>query len=393
MSQYDFNIDNYTRVDLEKFLQLSPSYNEYEIGDKCDKIRNKLINTMGQKTKTPKYSKMTQQITTFLDEARKILTNELQKTKMVPMGDDRLIIDKHVGREAFTHHIQPVATYQTDVAQGNLNTLKKRKINYSLCMNTLFTNAFNSKDGTFLFVLPYPLKNVISMKLVSLEFPDTAYMISNQNKTNRIYIKEDTTELEALVILPEGNYDSDSLPDALQQAINCAFENSGRFTVCMDQISGKITIKNNQYSFKIEFLNDQTNITLSRNIGWYMGFRQSSYSNQTTYTGEGVFNPIPLPYVYFILNDYNIASSTTIMGFFSNNYIEKNILAKIPIPVDSFQVLFDNNSDLISKKREYFGTIDISKFSVKLIDHYGELIDLHQMDFSFTLELEIAYDL
>ena len=128
-------------------------------------------------------------------------------------------------------------------------------------------------------------------------------------------------------------------------------------------------------------------------MGWYMGFRCNKYSGSQSYTGEGIFSPIPLPYIYFVLNDYNIASSTTIMGIFSENYVEKNILAKIPMPVESFQVLFDNNSDLITKKREYFGTVDISKFSIKIMDHYGESIDTNSMDFSFTLELEIAYDI
>ena len=81
------------------------------------------------------------------------------------------------------------------------------------------------------------------------------------------------------------------------------------------------------------------------------------------------------------------------MGVFDNGYIEKNILAKIPVPVDNFQVLFDNSSDLISKRREYFGLIDIIKFSIKLLDEYGDIIDTNNMNFSFTIEFEIAYDI
>jgi hypothetical protein len=143
----------------------------------------------------------------------------------------------------------------------------------------------------------------------------------------------------------------------------------------------------------MEFSNPATNSVLSKNLGWYMGYRSAQYINSDGYESEGIFNPVPLPYIYFILNDYNISSSTTMMGFFGDNYLEKNILAKIPIPVNSYQILFDNNSDLISKKREYFGTVDISKFSIRILDHYGDLVNTNQMDFSFTLELEIAYDI
>jgi len=260
-------------------------------------------------------------------------------------------------------------------------------------MNTLFRDCTGSVDGNILFVLPYPLKKVVSLKLASLEFPDTIFMLSNLKKTNRLFIRENTTNLESLIILPEGNYTETTLPEILQYAINSALGSEQRFRVTMDEISHRMTILNTTYTFSMEFSNSETNSILSKNLGWYMGFRCAQYINSMSYQSEGIFNPVPLPYIYFILNDYNISSSTTIMGFFGENYLEKNILAKIPIPVNSYQILFDNNSDLISKKREYFGAVDISKFSIRVLDHYGDLVFTNQMDFSFTLELEIAYDI
>lgn len=391
-STYDFNIDHYSYVDLEKFLKLGKNYNEYEIREKGDKLRDKLlVGIRGDGTK--KYKKLEKSAVVFLEEAKRLLIERLSKTNMINMGDDRLIINKNDAVESVTSYLQPVTTYPTHVAQGNLNKLKKRTTTYSLCMNTLFRDNQGSKDGNIMFVLPYPLKNVISLKLVSLEFPDTVYMFSERKRTNRLWIKEDVTQKEALIIVPEGNYDSVSLPMALQEAINDALDADGRFTVSIDDIRGKITICNRDYPFHMEFVNEHTNPVLSKNMGWYMGFRCREYAGSQYYTGEGIFSPIPLPYIYFILNDYNIASSTTIMGIFSENYVEKNILAKIPMPVESFQVLFDNNSDLITKKREYFGTVDISKFAIKILDQYGEGIDTNAMDFSFTLELELAYDI
>lgn len=43
MSQFDFNINNYNIVDLEKFLKLSMEYNEFEIKEKERILRNQLI--------------------------------------------------------------------------------------------------------------------------------------------------------------------------------------------------------------------------------------------------------------------------------------------------------------------------------------------------------------
>lgn len=394
MSLYDFDINNYSIDDLEKFLKLGNNYNEKAVIERANSMHSAILKTMSASSTKLKTKKMEKELVSFLDEAKRILIERMAKTRMIVMGDDhRQIINKNDAPDSVMSYIQPMTVFPTNVAQGTLNPLKKRITNYSLCMNTLFRDCAGSVDGNILFVLPYPLKKVISLKLASLELPDTFFMISNAKKSNRIYIKENNTNLESLIFLPEGNYTEQTLPAILQYAINAGLGSADRFKVTIDEISHRMTIRNTTNTFSMEFSNGATNSILSKNLGWYMGYRRALYINGDAYESEGIFNPVPLPYIYFILNDYNISSSTTIMGFFGENYLEKNILAKIPIPVSQYQILFDNNSDLISKKREYFGTVDISKFSIRILDHHGDLVSTNNMDFSFTLELEIAYDI
>jgi len=393
MSTYDFDIDNYTIYDLEKFLNLTQHYNEYEIKEKENKLRNKLIQAIQAESGGKSKNKVEKNAIRFLAEAKRLLIEKLSKTRMTETGGNMLLIDKNKAKDSITSYMEPVQTYQTDVMQGNLNNLKKRTTTYNLCMNTLFRDASTSNANDILFVLPYPLKNVISMKLSSFEFPDTVYMVSEKKKTNRIYIKEDNTNKEGVVVIPEGNYTSETLPDVLQDAINKTLDTEGRFSVEINEYNGRTTIKNSTHSFVMKMAFEDTNKILSKNLGWCLGFRCANYIRSREYVSESIFTPIPLQYVYFVLNDFNISNATTIMGIFADNYVEKNILAKIPIPVDSFQVMFDNNSDLITKKREYFGTVDVSKISVKILDPYGEVVDMNKMDYSFTLELEIAYDI
>lgn len=394
MSDYDFDINNYSVDDLEIFLKLGNNYNETAVVNRVNAMHSSIMKSMTASSTKIKTKKLEKELVAFLDEAKRILIERLSKTRMINMGDDhRQVINKHDAPDSVMSYIQPITTFPTTVAQGTLNPLKKRITNYSLCMNTLFRECASSVDGNIMFVLPYPLKKVISLKLSSLEYPDTTFMLSNAKRTNRMFIKENNTNLEALIVLPEGNYTEITLPEILQYAINAGLDSGDRFRVTIDQISHRMTILNTTNTFSMEFSNNATNSVLSKNLGWYMGYRSAQYINSDAYESEGLFNPVPLPYIYFILNDYTISSSTTIMGFFGENYIEKNILAKIPIPVNSYQILFDNNSDIISKKREYFGTVDISKFSIRILDQYGDLVNTNQMDFSFTLELEIAYDI
>lgn len=384
---YDFNIANYTVTDLEKFFNLTSEYNEYEIVEKEKKIRKKIANGIQNE---PDKKRIERNLFVFLDEAKNLLIKEI-KSKMVKKED--LIIANKNEFVSMLSVMPPINTFPTNVAHGNLNTLKKRTTSYSLCMNTLFRDTNGSTSTDAMFILPYPLKNVVAMKLTSFEFPDTVYMISDKRKTNRFFMKEDTTGKQGMIILPEGKYNSENLPGILEKIINDTLDSENRFSVTIDKYSRKTIIKNNKHSFAMQFINSETNQLLSRNLGWYLGFRSANYIRGKCFKSEGVFNSSPQQYLYFVLNDFNISNATRIMGIFLDNYVEKNILAKIPIPVDSFQIMFDNNSDLISKKREYHGTVDINKFSVKLLDIYGDMLDINCMDYSFTLEFEIAYDL
>jgi hypothetical protein len=78
---------------------------------------------------------------------------------------------------------------------------------------------------------------------------------------------------------------------------------------------------------------------------------------------------------------------------FRESYLEKNILAKIPYSNTSFKVLFNGADEVLSPKREYFGPIDIKKLGLQLLNKYGQVVHLNFMDFSFTLEVEVIYDI
>ena len=43
--------------------------------------------------------------------------------------------------------------------------------------------------------------------------------------------------------------------------------------------------------------------------------------------------------------------------------------------------------------RIYFGPTDIAKLHIKLYDEFGRIVDMNNCDYSFTLEVEVLYDL
>ena len=59
--------------------------------------------------------------------------------------------------------------------------------------------------------------------------------------------------------------------------------------------------------------------------------------------------------------------------------------------------VYKDNSDpgistQLNRTREYFGPVNIQKLEIKVYDEYGRILDLNNMDWSFTLAFEKLYD-
>jgi hypothetical protein len=78
---------------------------------------------------------------------------------------------------------------------------------------------------------------------------------------------------------------------------------------------------------------------------------------------------------------------------FNSSLLNKNILARISLQSGTFNILLQNNLNLITPEREYFGPVNINNFTVQLLDSYGRIVDLNNMDFSFCLTLTRVYDI
>ena len=52
-----------------------------------------------------------------------------------------------------------------------------------------------------------------------------------------------------------------------------------------------------------------------------------------------------------------------------------------------------DNYNLITTSRQYFGPVDIQKLQIQLLDEYGRILNLNNMDYSFCLSFQTIYDL
>jgi hypothetical protein len=434
---FDLNIYNYNTEELETFLGLGQNYNFNDIKDKHDSIYIAISksNDYDDDKKTQVYD--------FLNSAKNKLIRDLSKDNsgfdenyeqlLIPTDENKVINQTSavfagnnftLNKETTSlnnsinknEYLNPVETYPTNVARSLLNNLKRKTIIQTLILHSLYREDHaNTTSSEFSIILPQTFKNVLSLRLSSIHLPELIYNITHENASNVFYVHEtnitsfDSSFIEILV--PEGSYTPLEFTNVLKAVINTTMDvfdaSKNRYDVSINTYNQQITISNRYNIFNMYFLkdplfpNDKDNdkhkyvhdkITqaINKKIGWTMGFRNKSYIGKKTYITEGMFNANSTEYLYFILNDFNNSQSQNIIGLFSQSMISNNILAVIPLSKNNSCT--EHCSDIIEKKREYFGPVKIQKFKVQLLNQHGDLVNLHNMDFSFSIDLEMGYD-
>ena len=422
-TELDLNINSYTLSELEAFLKVVAPYSLNDIL----KSEKQIIKVISDDQNYPVEHKS--KFITFIKNAKAKIVDRLRKEldKTLENSEDlepeTFVIKEDVGKvvnqtsvieaggNSFVlnqettsfndianpnKYLNPVETFPTNVARSNLNNLKRKTITQTVILNSLFREDYkNTRSTDFSLVLPYQFKNVLSVRLSSIQLPNVLYCFSKAKMNNIFYVSEcgEGPTASGPVILPDGNYSLSQLATTLQQAMNEQLDiNPPRFEVIAQESTQKITIMNNRYVFSMNFLKDIESLDFNSTLGWILGFRHIQYHASAVYTCEAVYNSVASDYIYFILNDFNNSQSQNILAMYSKSYIGNNILAMIPLTSNSFHICFDNGSDFIEKKREYFGPVNLQRLKIELRNQYGELLDLNCMDFSFSLEVELGYD-
>ena len=97
-------------------------------------------------------------------------------------------------------------------------------------------------------------------------------------------------------------------------------------------------------------------------------------------------------YLFLEVDDFhNNFQTDSIVSTNASSYMGKNILARIVLNTGSFTVVQNNLSDGVFKRREYLGPVRIEKIHVRLLNKFGEVVDLTHNDFSFALQFITIY--
>jgi len=262
--------------------------------------------------------------------------------------------------------------------RGNIVPINQLLCNGQQSESSLVTGTSSS---WFVYAPERPYKNVKNVKITTLEFPNTFYTFSSSTRNNTIFSVQTVGEPANMpIIIDDGNYTISQLVTDIQALLPVGY------TITLGTRTNKITIAGPSV-FTLSFPSTPNINPNGNGIGYNLGFLQTIYANSTSYTAETMPDTVQDNYVYVVINDYNlikhpIYGGTSIQAF-----------GKITLQTAKNTVVFDNNFSNSSSKIYYFQQpTNITKFEIKFIDGYGNVIDLNGANVSITLELEEVLD-
>jgi len=411
---FDLNIENYTKDELIEMFELPSNFDKNIVEIKEAKLRDNIF----KNTQINKDTKV--KTINFLTKAKNIILNENNTNSISQKLENNELDLYHTSYELKPsqlgenkeHMVQIrkerpfISSSPSNFFPGVINPLKKRTIIQNLNIDTKFRdNYYSSPSTNFNINLPLNIDNVIQMQLNAIELPTSFYVVSKQYNNN--YFSINVNDSNLVVKIPDGNYSADTIVDVINQLLvnagapfsyisfiaNITGSQTGSLqTLVGPNGSGVVTKLELNFQADINGLDDRTT-PLPLKFGWNLGFRNGIYVGNTTYVSEGIIDFTGPKYLYLVIDDYNNNVNNGFYSAFNSSILNKNILARISLQANNFNILHQNNLNIVTTPREYFGPINLQTMNVQLLDDYGRIVDLNNMDYSFCLNLITVYDL
>jgi len=409
---FDLDVNNYGKNELEEIFDLAPGYDIKALTDSETKLKSGISSDNSiqpnVKDKTIK----------FISNAKMMLMNDLNTPSSANSAFDSFdVIDTSFNTmlTSTKTSLGYLANHPDLYFPTPINPPLKSRI-VTLSVNTVYRdNYYITQSSDFILNLPMRLNSVTSMSLGALEFPSTTFNnISTIFQNNFFWIRAGTVENNdvenQLITLPVGNYGTKVvityINDFLQTLTTTTYMQYIYFTVNITNDTGFGTgqvivgvnssypYPNNPFPFILDFQaaldgNPDYYTPLPIKLGWSLGFRVGIYINSSAYISEGNVNFGGPFYAYFVVDDFN-NSYDSIYVAFNSSIKSSNILSRLGFQNSNPAQTTNANVSQSSSPRNYPGPVTIEKLSIKVMDEWGRTLNFNNMDFSFSLTFNIG---
>jgi hypothetical protein len=262
-------------------------------------------------------------------------------------------------------------------------------------------NVFSQSD--FYFTLLSAVRNVLRIRITSVELPNNFFFFTEKRGNVSFRVTYDASGTLAVkdVVLPDGNYTSDGPDgDSMVLFLNNTFLSlaSGfKLKVSFSIINGAFTFVGSG-PFQIDTAIGTVDRLTDYGLGYYLGFTRDQHNSVADSSGNYMVisdksaNFNGENYVFLYLNDYvcvrqTIRSYDSTYSQVKSKPEEFNALAKIIITTPKNYIAFDDYANRQIKEVVFPNPVDLNRLRIKLLNAYGEVIDLCSAQFSFSMEV------
>lgn len=301
---FDYNADNYTRFELLSVLELPETASTPAILTAI----NPYILKYTSENNAPFLG--------FFVRARDILINsppppeekdqELEEDQEL---DPRRDIPERIQKESNNSFGIPI---KKDILNPNLKNVVTRLIH----LDSQFRQSTIAGSATdYTLDLSDPLKNVLSLRLYSIQIPFSWYIIDAQYNNNVFWIDTSTPSIESIKItMPSGNYTPTTFVSTMNSVIKTAIVDISGSPVSYHESTGKITLTllttGGTTIVSVVFFDfDGLLLTaphVNGTLGWVMGYRDAIINvSPSGNVSDAVLDLYGTKNLLFVLDDYN----------------------------------------------------------------------------------------
>jgi hypothetical protein len=240
------------------------------------------------------------------------------------------------------------------------------------------------------------LSEVRSMEIVSVDIPMTFYNIFENNDclqtgNNYLRIKNGGTS-KILTMTPNYYTDISFVAEINNQLQNLSLSTDISYSIVNNKSFFKSKVSTYSLATNVDMCGNVYDSNIQNNLGWVMGFRDTSYNLTTSgIASECILNLKTPRHLFLALNEFSQGNSNSFVSPLEKTNQSKNIIAKICIPstVKFGDTLCVNKANglLVSEVRKYLEKVNIQRMNLQLLDDAGRVIQLNGTDFSLCLKL------
>ena len=305
---FDYNADHYSRLELLSVLELPPTASTVDILNAV----NPYILKYTSENNAPFLG--------FFVRARDILINGTPP----PVIEESVILTNQKVDTDETPHKDVTDRVQNDsdnsfgipIKQDILNPNLKNVVTRLIHLDSQFRQSTIAGSATdYTLDLSDPLKNVLSLRLYSIQIPFSWYIIDAQYNNNVFWVSISAPSITSILItMPSGNYTPVTFVSTMNAVLKEAIADISGSPVSYNESTGKVTLTlvtsgSTQIVSVVFFDFEGILVTapyVNSTLGWLMGYRSAVIEvNSSGNVADGVIDLYGTKNLLFVLDDYN----------------------------------------------------------------------------------------